>query len=105
MQCYFVCCYFYSVYVFDTVSPQGTVITSENVYTTYGSSVNLTCSAEGGPNNAFEWIKQGDVVSNMPVLHFPRITGSDSGAYQCLVTNAAGSGHVHTVLFGMHSNL
>lgn len=95
------------MYVFDTglVSPQDGVATSENVFTTHGSSVNLTCSAEGGPNNAYEWRKQGDVVSNMPVLHFPRITGSDSGAYQCLVTNAAGHGSEHTVLFGKDSNL
>ena len=89
--------------VFDTclVSPKGSVDTLRNVFTTYASSVNLICSAEVGPNNMYEWIKEGELVFNMPVLHFPRIIGSDAGAYECVVRNAAGVGIASTTLYGM----
>ena len=84
------------------VSPDGSVVTSENIFTTYGSSVNLTCSAGGGPNNTYEWWKEREPVFNMPVLQILRISGSDAGAYQCVVRNEAGDGSESTVLFGMH---
>ena len=60
--------------------------------TSFGSSENLTCSAQGGPNNTFELTNnQGQVVSNSALLQLQSITGSDGGVYTCTATNAAGS--------------
>ena len=41
----------------------------------------------------YEWRLNGVIISgaNDPVLSIPMVTGSDSGEYQCNVTNAAGS--------------
>ena len=60
--------------------------------TSFGS---LICSAQGGPNNIFEWTNnQGQVVSNSALLQLQSITGSDDGVYTCTATNAVGSGRM-----------
>ncbi|XP_065904155.1 cell adhesion molecule DSCAML1-like isoform X2 [Dysidea avara] len=75
-----------------TVSPRGSVfISPSNILTTVNSTVEITCTAQGGPNNLFEWRRQGVVISNDSVLSIPMVTGSDGGVYQCIVSNAAGS--------------
>jgi len=77
---------------FFVVSPSGTIIIFPASFNTnFGSSQSLTCSAGGGPNNIFEWQRQGVIVSNNSILEFQSITGSDGGLYQCIATNAAGS--------------
>ena len=75
------------------VSPQGSVkISPINITTTFNLTVNITCSGEGGPNNVFEWSKQGTgVISNNSVLEFQMITGTDGAVYECTVSNAAGN--------------
>jgi len=57
------------------------------------STVNLTCNAQGGPNNVFEWRLNGMIISGAsdPVLSIAMVTSSDGGEYQCRVTNSAGS--------------
>ena len=70
--------------------------------TSFGSSENLTCFAQGGPNNAFEWTNnQGQVVSNSALLQLQSITGSDGGVYTCTASNAAGSGSATVIVSGM----
>ena len=73
-----------------------------NVLTTFNSTVNLTCMAQGGPNNMFEWSRQGMTFSNNSVLELTMITGSDGGTYQCTVTNDAGSDVASTSVIGMN---
>ena len=86
-----------------TVSPQGSVkISPVKITTTVNSKVNVTCSGEGGPNNMFEWRKQGTVVSNNAVLEFPVVTGIDGAVYECTVSNAAGNETRNITLTGMH---
>ena len=87
---------------FDVVSPEGSVeISPVDITTTVNSTVNITCSAEGGPNNVFEWSKQGtEVVSNDDVLEFPMITGTDGAVYECTVSNAAGNERRNVTLTG-----
>ena len=90
-------------YIF-VVSPKGSVIISlfGNVLTTsVNSTVTFRCSAQGGPNNMFQWSKQGIVVYNGSQLELTMITGSDAGVYQCIVTNDAGSGDSSVSLIGM----
>ena len=87
------------------VSPMGSVMISPsgNILASFNSTVNITCSAGGGPNNMFEWSKQGaGVVSNNSVLEFSMITGTDGAVYECTVTNAAGSDMASALLIGMH---
>ena len=57
--------------------------------------------ANGGPNNMFQWTRQGTIVSNNDVLELAMITGSDGGIYQCTVTNDAGSDTLMTSVIGM----
>ena len=89
--------------VSHTVSPQGSVMISPlNITTSVNSSVNITCSGDGGPNNMFEWRKQGTVVvSNNAVLEFPMITGTDGAIYECTVSNAAGNETRDVTVTGM----
>ena len=86
------------------VSPQGSIfiISPGNVLTSFNSTVSLTCTALGGPNNMFEWSRLGVIVSNSDVLELTMITGSDGGVYQCAVTNDAGSGTANTSVIGMY---
>ena len=72
------------------------------VLTSFSSTETITCLAEGGPNNMFEWSKQGVTVSNSDVLELTMITGSDGGVYVCTVTNDAGSDTATTSVTGMY---
>ena len=85
------------------VSPEGTVSVTEDILTTHSSSVNITCTAEGGPDNVYEWRKQGDIVSSDPRLYFQSITGSGGGVYQCTVINEAGGDTASVFLSGMYA--
>ena len=74
-----------------------------NVGTRFNLRLEVTCTAEGGPNNMFEWRRQGMVISNSSVLEIPMITGSDRGAYECTVTNDAGTDTANTTVTGMYT--
>ena len=50
----------------------------------------------------FEWSKQGMIISYSDILELTMITGSDSGTYQCTVTNDAGSDTATTLVIGMY---
>ena len=90
-----------SLHIF-IVSPSGSVqLTPLSISTSFGSSETLTCFAQGGPNNTFQWTNsQGQVISNSTQLEFSSITGSEGGFYICTVTNAAGSGNANTIITG-----
>ena len=86
------------------MSPADSVmIDHPTVLTNFNSTENITCLADGGPNNMFEWRKQGVIVSNRDVLQLTMIIGSDDGTYQCTVTNDAGSDTASTIVIGMYS--
>ena len=68
----------------------------------HGDSVNLTCAAEGGPRNTFQWALNGSVLQNevSKDLQLSFITANDNGGtYTCVVSNAAGSGSSTTSVF------
>ena len=89
---------------YSLVSPRGSVSVRPvgNILTSVDSTVSSTCVAQGGPNNVFEWRRQGVVISNDPVLAIPMVTGSDGGVYQCTVSNAAESDTATTTVIGMY---
>ena len=88
----------------SVVSPQNSVLTFPPgiVLTNFNSTVRLSCTVQGGPNNMFEWSRLGVIVSNSNVLELTMITGSDGGVYQCMVTNDAGSGTNGASVIGMY---
>ena len=90
--------------LYALVSPQGSVSVRPvgNILTSVDSTVSSMCVAQGGPNNVFEWRRQGVVISNDPVLSISMVTGSDGGVYQCTVSNAAGSDTVTTTVIGVY---
>ena len=76
------------------VSPNGSVAVSPNIsISNLGDNVTFTCSAQGGPNNTFQWMKDGEILDNETegVLVLTDITASDGGVYTCVVSNAAGN--------------
>ena len=66
-----------------TANPdQGLYSTSDNII--------LTCSAQGGPSNMFQW-QNNDVNLTNETSEILNITGSDGGGvYTCVVSNDAG---------------
>ena len=88
----------------SVVSPLETVgiIPSGDILTNFGSTETLICITLAGPDNMYEWIKQGTgVVSTDSTLTLSMITGSDGSLYTCSVTNAAGSDVATALLIGM----
>ena len=80
-----------------------------NKFVEQGEQLNLTCSAEGGPNNEHIWMLNGEVIndgdglfqittvfinrtSSVSMLSVSSIdAATHQGMYECNVTNVAGS--------------
>ncbi len=87
-----------------TVSPLGSVeATPDNQTVAYNGTATFNCTAEGGPNNIFRWIRDTpsfqsniidfdnlEVFSTEPELTLPLSTGTTGGYYSCVVFNDAG---------------
>ena len=56
-----------------------------------GENVTFTCSALGGPNNMFQWQKDGVDLLNESQFTLTNVNATDGGLYTCVVTNAAGN--------------
>ena len=90
------------------------VITPSETFETSNSEVNFTCTAEGGPNNTFQWFLNDVPVddtdpeltiasstndSNSSILSISSVNATQHGGiYTCLVTNAAGNSSNTTTL-------
>ena len=84
------------------MSPYSSVrVSPYNAAFNHGGSVNLTCLAEGGPGNTFQWSFNGTILGTQDyTLLFPSITAEeDGGYYTCTVFNDAGNGSNTTALF------
>lgn len=65
-----------------------------------GDDVTLTCSAQGGPDNTFEWQHEGIPINvTTASLTIPNISVSEGGDYMCTVSNTAGSGRFTATVF------
>ena len=70
----------------------------------YGDILTLTCITSGGPNNMFQWIKDGiNLEESTSILNIMRVTAADGGFYGCVVNNAAGSSSTNTTIYGRSS--
>ena len=84
------------------VSPEGSVEVSPlNQTFNQGDTVTFTCSARGGPDNTFQWLRNGTELVNETSerLFIPAIIFMDGNEYTCVVSNAAGNESVSTFLF------
>ena len=77
-----------------TVSPEGSVsVEPTSVVLTRFDNRTFTCTSQGGPNNTYQWQKDGVDLANQtsPLLDVTDVNATDGGVYTCVVTNAAGN--------------
>ena len=90
--------------VFAAVSPEDTaVISPDGINATMRNEIYvLSCSAEGGPGNEFQWEKLGssEIISNSSELEINVTDASVGGTYQCTVENMAGSSSAYATVNG-----
>ena len=90
--------------IFVAVSPEDTaVISPDGINATMRNEIYvLSCSAEGGPGNEFQWEKLGSsgIISNSPELEIIVTDASVGGTYQCTVENMAGNSSAYTTVNG-----
>ena len=84
------------------------------MYAEQGEELNLTCTTDGGPDNAFVWTIDGQMIeesevitiistSNSSVLSINRVDASShKGTYTCNVSNAYGTGQDTLTLTGIY---
>ena len=67
----------------------------------YTDDVNLTCSARGGPNNVYQWLRNGmnTTIGSQPTLSLYLVDASEGGEYTCVVSNAAGISNASLTLY------
>ena len=67
----------------------------------FGDNVTFTCSVQGGPDNMFQWQKDGqDVLSeSQSTLTLTDVNATDGGLYTCVVNNAAGNDSSNITLY------
>ena len=84
------------------VSPEGSVAVSlEMVIADVGGTVTFTCSAQGGPDNTYQWQNDGRDLMNETdtTLTISNISAMNGGSYTCVVSNAAGNDSATAVLY------
>lgn len=75
------------------VAPTGSVSVSPSVWNTvHGGHYEVNCSSMGGVDNEYEWFytRTNASVSNDYLLTINSSHAMHGGAYECVVTNAAG---------------
>ena len=70
-----------------------------NNFSTIGGNVSFICSAMGGPDNTFIWMKNNDIVGNVSTFNVTEVDASSGGSYTCSVSNAAGNDSASTTLY------
>ena len=67
----------------------------------FGDNVTFTCSARGGPDNVFQWQKNGADLpgENQTTLQLTLVSATDGGEYTCVVSNAAGNETTSVTLY------
>ena len=68
---------------------------------TFGDNVTLTCSARGGPDNVFQWQKNGADLpgENQTTLQLTLVSAADGGEYTCVVSNTTSSDNTTVTLY------
>ena len=80
------------------VAPYNATVTE----TVDNNNVTYICYADGGPGNAYKWLRLRDneVVSMTQALTLDNRNPLDGGDYECAVTNIAGNTSAMSILNG-----
>ena len=83
------------------MSPQTSVIVQPDVQVaSFLEEVTFNCSSQGGPNNAYQWYKDSQLLAGQTGQNITvNVSAADGGVYTCVVTNAAGNGSDSAVLY------
>ena len=90
------------VYFFNAVSPQGGVrVSPEMVMANIEGNVTFSCSAQGGPDNEYQWQYNGVDMTNQTntTLNIDNIDAVNGGSYTCVVSNAVGNDSATATLY------
>ena len=76
-------------------------VSPEMMIADVGETVTFTCSAQGGPDNTYQWQNDGRNLVNETdaILIVSNITAMNGGNYTCVVTNTAGNDSATAVLY------
>ena len=71
------------------------------VILSHGDNSAFICSASGGPDNMFQWQKNGADLrgEKQTTLQLTLVSAADGGEYTCVVSNSAGSDSTSTTLY------
>ena len=67
------------------------MVSVSDMIPTRRSNVTFNCSAMGGPEISFTWMKDEEIIGNESTLSVSDIDASSGGNYTCTVSNAAGN--------------
>jgi len=84
------------------VSPEGSVsLSPEMVIGDDGGNVTFSCSAQGGPDNEYQWQHNGGdfIGETNTILTISNIDAVNGGNYTCVVSNAAGNDSATATLY------
>ena len=84
------------------MSPEGSVAVSPTMETaSIRGNVAFSCSAQGGPDNEYQWQYDGVVLMDETntTLTIDDIRAGNGGNYTCVVSNAAGSDSATATLY------
>ena len=92
----------------NPISPYGSVLLSGPMFLSDEQQVKYNCTAEGGPNNTYIWMKNGvaindddhhdietivlDTFSSSVLTVISVDAARDQGTYRCNVSNIGGTG-------------
>ena len=88
--------------MYVAVSPEGSVsVSPEMEIAVVGGTVTFNCSAQGGPDNTYQWQNDGEDLMNETdtTLTVSNISAINGGNYTCVVSNAAGNDSATAVLY------
>ena len=75
-----------SISIFVFIQPYIVNPLAESVQVFNGSSVNITCEADGFPRPNVSWMNESTKVSNTSLLNFDPVLVTNQGLYRCVAT-------------------
>ena len=81
----------------ESISSPAVVVSPVTLIVNEGESASFQCSASGNPEPAVVWSKldnQSEIIQSAvsgEKLQLKKVTGNDSGVYQCSATNILGN--------------
>ena len=68
----------------------------------YGDVLILNCTASGGPDNMFSWLKDNILLqeSTDNILTIAAVNAANGGLYECVVDNTAGNSSANITIYG-----